>query len=353
MASGSGEVVVVGGGGESREVQTEELQVLQSIYGDDCEVDLEAFSCKLGVADTGLVLSAHLPVDYPAIEPPVFLLEGAADDAKREWACSQLEQLYWQTPGEVVLFKWVEWLKSEQESIARPAQSASASIATSVAAPLQQHADDFHKVVQTEETALKLQHEAQRASKTLSSSISVFHGEPFTERRSTFQAHVAVVKSVDDVQLVMNELMQNKKVAAATHNIMAYRIKLEGRNTFAQDSDDDGETAAGSRLLHLLQITDACNVCVVVSRWYGGILLGPDRFKYITNAARDILQQFGMLEGAGEKDKSRGMQTEVVALRSNTGKRCRIALRVHKAAPCPSIVKLATFWVGQGSVGKR
>lgn len=28
---------------------------------------------------------------------------------------------------------------------------------------------------------------------------------------------------------------------------------------------------------------------VVVSRWYGGILLGPDRFKHINNCARNIL----------------------------------------------------------------
>ena len=40
-----------------------------------------------------------------------------------------------------------------------------------------------------------------------------------------------------------------------------------------------GEHGAGSRLLHLLQITDIVNVMVVVSRWFGGILLGPDRFK--------------------------------------------------------------------------
>ena len=35
-----------------------------------------------------------------------------------------------------------------------------------------------------------------------------------------------------------------------------------------------GESAAGGRLLHLLNILDVQNVCVVVSRWYGGILLG-------------------------------------------------------------------------------
>jgi len=33
------------------------------------------------------------------------------------------------------------------------------------------------------------------------------------------------------------------------------------------DNDDDGETAAGSRLLHLMSILDVKNVVVVVSRW--------------------------------------------------------------------------------------
>ena len=47
----------------------------------------------------------------------------------------------------------------------------------------------------------------------------------------------------------------------------------------------------------LLQIIDASNVIVVVSRWYGGILLGPDRFKHINNAARQICDQCGYIKG--------------------------------------------------------
>ena len=79
-----------------------------------------------------------------------------------------------------------------------------------------------------------------------------------------------------------------------------------------QDCDDDGESHAGSRMLHLLEIVAAEDALVVVSRyelnstlrclprqtcfsnfknatfcrWYGGTLLGPDRFKHINNAAR-------------------------------------------------------------------
>jgi putative IMPACT (imprinted ancient) family translation regulator len=62
------------------------------------------------------------------------------------------------------------------------------------------------------------------------------------------------------------------------------------------DCDDDGETAAGSRLAHLLEILELENVLIVVSRWYGGTLLGPDRFKLINQAARDALEKAGFLD---------------------------------------------------------
>ena len=73
-----------------------------------------------------------------------------------------------------------------------------------------------------------------------------------------------------------------------------------------QDSDDDGETAAGGRLLHLLQMVDARNVVVVVSRWYGGVLLGPARFTHINNAARELLDSCGYIQGRGDSQSSKG-----------------------------------------------
>jgi putative IMPACT (imprinted ancient) family translation regulator len=85
----------------------------------------------------------------------------------------------------------------------------------------------------------------------------------------------------------MHALYTNKKIAHAAHNIMAYRLAehngggdgVDARTLQINECDDDGETAAGSRLLHLLDLMGANNVLVVVTRWYGGIHLGPDRFK--------------------------------------------------------------------------
>ncbi|NWI63059.1 IMPCT protein, partial [Todus mexicanus] len=118
---------------------------------------------------------------------------------------------------------------------------------------------------------------------------SIHHGNPITDRRSTFQAHLAPVVTPRQVKRVLEKLYENKKIASATHNIYAYRIYCEDKQTFLQDCEDDGETAAGGRLLHLMQILNVRNVLVVVSRWYGGILLGPDRFKHINNCARSVL----------------------------------------------------------------
>jgi putative IMPACT (imprinted ancient) family translation regulator len=49
------------------------------------------------------------------------------------------------------------------------------------------------------------------------------------------------------------------------------------------------------------------NVLVVVTRWFGGIHLGPDRFKHINHAARNALEMGGYLDQVeGSKSGARG-----------------------------------------------
>lgn len=59
-------------------------------------------------------------------------------------------------------------------------------------------------------------------------------------------------------------------------------------------------------MLHLLQLVDAWDVLVVVSRWYGGVLLGPERFRCIGAVAREALVVGGFVVGEGEKGKGKG-----------------------------------------------
>ena len=63
------------------------------------------------------------------------------------------------------------------------------------------------------------------------------------------------------IKLVMDKLYENKKIANATHNIVAYRIlQNDTHSIVCQGCDDDGETHAGSRMLHLLQVSLQMNL---------------------------------------------------------------------------------------------
>lgn len=51
----------------------------------------------------------------------------------------------------------------------------------------------------------------------------IYSDEPFEDRKSIFQAHLSPVRHKGEVQLVLNKLKENKKIANATHNMYAYR----------------------------------------------------------------------------------------------------------------------------------
>lgn len=121
--------------------------------------------------------------------------------------------------------------------------------------------------------------------------------EVVTEKKSVFIARAATVSTPAQAKHYLHHLLcSDKKVAKATHNMTAWRIKGEGNTTF-QDCDDDGETAAGGRLLHLMQVMNLWNVMVVVTRWYGGVQLGPDRFRIINSVARDAFVRGSIVRG--------------------------------------------------------
>lgn len=46
---------------------------------------------------------------------------------------------------------------------------------------------------------------------------------------------------------------------------------------------------------------DVWNVMVVVSRWFGGSHIGPDRFKHINSAAREAIVRAGFMDGASNQ----------------------------------------------------
>ncbi|CCH46900.1 hypothetical protein BN7_6505 [Wickerhamomyces ciferrii] len=128
--------------------------------------------------------------------------------------------------------------------------------------------------------------------------------DPITDRGSTFIGFVRKVESEHEANEKLALLKMDKKVSKANHNMVAYRIQ-NSDNTRVQDYDDDGETAAGGRLLHLLTVMDVWNVIVVVSRWFGGTHIGPDRFKHINKSASESIVKAGLVDDSKRSKKKR------------------------------------------------
>ncbi|TID28537.1 hypothetical protein CANINC_002410 [Pichia inconspicua] len=129
--------------------------------------------------------------------------------------------------------------------------------------------------------------------------------DPIIDRKSTFVSFAKKVETIDEVDVCFNQLMEDKRCARANHAMRAWRIKDPNTGIQYQDCDDDGETAAGGRMLHLMSIMDAWNVIVVCCRWFGGVHIGPDRFKHINSATRDVLVKgnFVDVSSSGKKSK--------------------------------------------------
>ncbi|KAH8056360.1 hypothetical protein JL722_7669 [Aureococcus anophagefferens] len=122
--------------------------------------------------------------------------------------------------------------------------------------------------------------------------VEIFDGEPVTDRRSTFQAFLAVgVDSLDKAQWAFRAILARNKCGRATHNMRAYRF-TDAAGVRRADNDSDGEDGAGEKMAYLLDVLDA-ERAVVVSRWYGGVHLGPDRFRHIAHCTQKILEAHG------------------------------------------------------------
>ncbi|THH27644.1 hypothetical protein EUX98_g6549 [Antrodiella citrinella] len=139
--------------------------------------------------------------------------------------------------------------------------------------------------------------------------VEIFEAEAITDRKSSFVGRACKISDPSQVPMILSHIMSDRRVARAAHPIInAWRCQVG--NILHQDNDDDGETAAGGRLAHLLQILEVNNVLVIVTRYWGGIHLGPDRFKHINQSARNALEIGGFLDiadsGNGKRPVGRG-----------------------------------------------
>ncbi|MBQ3492256.1 MAG: YigZ family protein [Oscillospiraceae bacterium] len=93
--------------------------------------------------------------------------------------------------------------------------------------------------------------------------------DEFIEKKSRFIGRVWLVESEEEALARIAEM--KKQHYDATHNCWAYVIK-DGPMRFSDDGEPGG--TAGNPMMMVLQKENLYNVCCVVTRYFGGTLLG-------------------------------------------------------------------------------
>lgn len=114
----------------------------------------------------------------------------------------------------------------------------------------------------------------------------------FVDRRSRFIARVSPVKTEEGALSFLNTIRQDH---SATHHVFAYRLR---ERNFAR-YNDDGEPSgtAGLPVLDILERGDITDAIIVVSRWFGGTLLGTGGLvRAYSTAAKMAVEAAGVVE---------------------------------------------------------
>lgn len=92
----------------------------------------------------------------------------------------------------------------------------------------------------------------------------------FEEKRSLFIGHAIHIENEDEAMAFVKKI--KKQYSDATHNVWAYL--LNGGIVARYSDDGEPQGTAGVPVLEAIRKSGAEDVCVVVTRYFGGILLG-------------------------------------------------------------------------------
>ena len=113
----------------------------------------------------------------------------------------------------------------------------------------------------------------------------------FTEKRSRFISHLWRVETEAEARARIEEM--KKKYYDARHNCWCYLLK-EG-NIVRYSDDGEPQGTAGQPMLNVFQREEVANVCCVVTRYFGGVLLGAGGLtRAYTKGAKDALDAAGI-----------------------------------------------------------
>jgi putative IMPACT (imprinted ancient) family translation regulator len=117
------------------------------------------------------------------------------------------------------------------------------------------------------------------------------------DRGSRYAASVGPVRDRAGIETFLADLRTRRKFAKATHHSWA-AILPEGEAL----KGDDGEAGAGAVILKMLEREGLKGHIVVVTRWYGGVHLGGDRFAHVVTCTRAALAALrGPLDGSDRR----------------------------------------------------
>ena len=112
------------------------------------------------------------------------------------------------------------------------------------------------------------------------------------EKRSQFLGHVRGVETEDEARAFIAEM--KKKYYDARHNCWCYIIR-GGAERYSDDGEPQG--TAGIPMLEVFRREGIVNVVCVVTRYFGGVLLGTGGLlRAYTKSAKDALDAAGVSE---------------------------------------------------------
>ncbi|RDW94511.1 hypothetical protein BP5796_00274 [Coleophoma crateriformis] len=133
-----------------------------------------------------------------------------------------------------------------------------------------------------------------------------------TSKKSTFVARCISITTAAQARSQLQALVAAEPtLRTADHNITAWRLQTSNGNVI-EECSDDGESGGGRHVLEILQSSAITGVFVVVTRWYGGIMLGPDRWRIMTQVCRDALSQRLRVSGIIGQEALWGLDLEAM-----------------------------------------
>ncbi|KAK7057545.1 ribosomal protein S5 domain 2-like protein [Favolaschia claudopus] len=140
---------------------------------------------------------------------------------------------------------------------------------------------------------------------------SIATSQEIRDRGSLFAATIYAASSAEQAAgciTHLSKVVHGQKPASHEMNawrcmvLKAGRSGLGGPDDFEvrESSADDGERWAGEKILTIMRKQGVIDAVVVVSRWYGGTMLGPARFSHIETCTLEVCREFKRQEEVKE-----------------------------------------------------